>query len=110
MEDTELACYSANKDHSARDDIKNVFEDARNMLMLFYCHLQRVLNLQKRIISLFESVRAETAGQPESVIVLINYKMKFESIRYKGKTVEFFKKRGRSWHRAVIFSLTARVA
>lgn len=37
------------------------------------------------------------------VIVLLDYKMKFEPIRYREKTTEFFGKKGIAGHGAAIF-------
>ena len=61
------------------------------------------MNQQTRIDALFALLRSETLSDPVAAIVLIDYKMKFESIRYSEKTVEFFGKRGSSWHCAVFF-------
>ena len=64
------------------------------MILLSYGHQQHVLNQQAHIDAIFASLRLETSTDPVSGIVLIDYKLKFEIIRYCEKTVEFFGKEG----------------
>ncbi len=81
------------------DDVCAVFENAEDMIMKFYGHQHRVRNQQDRIAELFHSVKYKF----DHAVVLMDYKMKFESIRFREKTSEFFGKRGCSWHGAVVF-------
>lgn len=68
---------------------------------LYYGHQNRFHIQEKIIFQLFRVLRIDmiTAG----AIALLEYKMKFEPIRYREKTTECFGKKVTSWHGAAIF-------
>lgn len=103
FEEAKNACLEDIPDGTDEQDITRVFMQAQKMLLLFYGHQQRGRKQQSRIAEVFDEIKAERSPLPVRVLVLIDYKMKFESIRYREKSVEFFGKRGSSWHGAVIF-------
>ena len=83
------------------DDVRMALQDCQDKLMLFMSHQHRCKNQQDRIAKAFETTERDTAR--EESLILVDYKMKMEPIRYREKTVECFGKRGMSWHGAVIF-------
>lgn len=76
---------------AARQDVKDVLKDVQEKLLLYYGHQHRCYNQEKRISELFGELRSDTATS--NAIVLMDYKMKFEPIRYREKTTEFFREK-----------------
>ena len=93
LQEAEQACRTVNPSNECNDDVIAAFEDSRNMLLLFYAHQQRVSNQRDRIAGIFNDLRTENGNDPASAVVLIDYKMKFESIRYREKTEIFWQAR-----------------
>ena len=74
-----------------RADISEALEEIKNKVVLFMGHQQRCHNQERRITELFEELKADSTGSNSTI--LIDYKMKFEAIRFREKTTEFFGKR-----------------
>ena len=70
------------------DEIKNTF-------LLHIGHQQSCHNQKGIITKLFEGLNAN--------LILIDYILKFEAIRFREKATEFFGKKDISWHRTVVF-------
>ena len=73
-------CRTVNPTNVCHDDVIAEFEDSRNMCLLYYAHQQRVSNQQDCIAGIFKDLRNENGNDPPSAVVLIDYKIKFESI------------------------------
>lgn len=91
-----------------RADALHIIEDSRNKFIRYYAHLHRVKTQQAAIESTAEEIaREKLYGR---VIMLADYKMKFEALRFREKTLEFFGKKGIFWHGIVVFYLPVDVA
>ena len=86
---------------SAREDIIEFLEDAGQKMVLCMGHQHRCYNQEKRISDIFGERREDVSLS--KVVVLLDYKMKIEPLRDREKTTELFRKKGISWHGAVIF-------
>ena len=84
-----------------KQDLHTVLEEVKRKISLYMGHQMRCYNQEQRIANIFMDLRKNTSEQ--KVVILIDYKMKFEAIRFREKTTEFFGKKGMSWHGAVVF-------
>lgn len=89
------------KTGSEREDIVEFLQDAEEKMVLYMGHQHRCYNQERRISDIFGELREDVALSKADV--LPDYKMKFEPIRYREKTTEFFGKKGIEWHGAAIF-------
>ena len=69
-------------------------------MFLYMGHCVRVSAQRKAIDERYEDVRNRPI--PDTAIIVIDFKMKFEPMKHREKTVEHFGKRGISWHGALI--------
>lgn len=71
---------------------------------LFMGHRLRVLNQQKAIQEMHTNMSNDCLqnGESHECVVLIDYKMKFEPVYHREKTVDHYGKRGISWHGSMI--------
>ena len=76
---------------SAREDIIEFLEDAEEKMVLYMGHQHRCYNQEKRISDIFGELREDVSLS--KAVVLLDYKMKFEPLRYREKTTEFFERR-----------------
>ena len=72
-------------------------DDCAEKIKLFIAHLMRVQNQRQQINGLYDDM------EPGECLILIDYKMKFEHVYFREKTVEYFGKKGLSWHGAMIY-------
>ena len=84
-----------------REDIISALKEISHKTLLYMGHQHRCHNQEQRIASMFMDLNRDEGEK--SVVILVDYKMKFEAIRFREKTTEFFGKKGMSWHGAVIF-------
>ena len=87
------------KDNSDRKH-STVVDDCAEKLKLYMGHRRRVVNQRKRIAQVMQEMDEQTA------YIVIDYKMKFNAMYYREKTVEHFGKRGMSWHGAMVYLKT----
>lgn len=87
----------------SRQDAKQVITDCRENFVQYYAHLHRVKMQQIQIARTVNDI--VTNRKHERVVMLADYKMKFEPLRYGEQTVQFFGKKGISWHGVVVFYL-----
>jgi hypothetical protein len=71
---------------------------------LFMGHRLRVHNQQKAIQEIHAQISNDCLqiGESHECVVLIDYKMKFEPVYHREKTVDHYGKRGISWHGSMI--------
>lgn len=88
---------------SDRDDAKTLLGDVRIKFVQYYAHLHRAkaqqLEIEKNVADIVDN------RIHNRVLMLADYKMKYEPIRYREKTLDFFGKKGISWHGIVVFHL-----
>lgn len=87
-----------------RPDANQVLEDATEKFQLFMGHRIRVVNQQLAINGILERMKnmCEISGSSDEAMVILDYKMKFEALYFREKTVEHYGKRGISWHGAML--------
>lgn len=82
-------------------NIRDAISLAKDRLKLYVGHVQRAVNEDRRISTVMDSLRK---SKPEfTVLMIVDYKMKFEPICFGETSTDFFGKRGMSWHGSVIF-------
>ena len=90
----------------ADESVKDVLLECRTKFHLFMGHRIRVTNQQMHIQKIHDDIRAScprrTNGSTTKGILLVDFKMKFESLYFREKTVENYGKRGISWHGAMV--------
>ena len=86
-----------------REDATEAVEVCGDNFQQYYAHLHRVKRQQRAL----ETIASEIVEGRlhKRAIILADYKMKFEPVRFREKTSEFFVKRGVSWHGMVVFHL-----
>lgn len=67
---------------------------------LYSGHLHRAISKERKIAEYFRHVKEIPART--SAIVIMDYEMKLEQIRYRESSVEFYGKRGMIWLGAVV--------
>ena len=84
--------------------VREVLEDCQRKLQLYMGHRVRVINQQRAIKRVIDNMRehCERNKEPEDAIVVLDYKMKFEAMYFREKTIEHYGKRGISWHGAML--------
>ncbi len=83
---------AVNENHHA------ILNDATDKLLLYWGHRVRVRNQRSRIDAIMDSLASH-----EGMIVM-DFKMKFESVYFREKTTEFYGKKGLSWHGALLYT------
>lgn len=73
----------------------------RNGLFSYMGHMLRALVKQKRIAEVMESARVGEFGK--AAIAILDYKMKFEPLRFPKRSRGIYGTRGMSWHGSVVF-------
>jgi hypothetical protein len=101
-EAVEAARTSANNE-SVTDALKFI-EDSLQCFRLFQGHRLRVCNQQDAFSKIEDELIEEcirTKKDGTTVVIIIDWKMKFEDERFRESTMHNFGKRGSSWHEAV---------
>lgn len=80
--------------------VTSVIDNAATRLELYYGRIHLVVAQENRIADYFWELRGRLART--FTIIIMDYKMKFETIRYREKSVEFYGQRGISWHDSVV--------
>ena len=82
------------------DDAKAVIDDVEHKIELYQGHRVRVVNQQSAIAKIEEDIRRKVpeGGCSDTVILIMDYKMKFEERSARETMVQHFGKRGMSWH------------
>jgi len=75
-----------------------LLSDAMEKLMLYLGHRVRVKNQRDRIDEIMASLSEHEA------MVVMDFKMKFESLYFREKTTDFYGKKGLSWHGSMVYS------
>lgn len=87
-----------------KKDALEAVEDAIKRVHIFLGHEHRRAVQDRRIKGVFDEMKK---GAPEShAIIVMDYKMKLEPVRWRGSMATFFGQRGMSWHGSVLFYRT----
>ena len=87
------------------DDALEFIKDTLERFHLFQGHRMRVVNQRRSITEIcvfMERVCLLSEQDGMHCIIVIDWKMKFEAIRFRESATRHFGKRGVSWHEAVI--------
>ncbi|PXF42201.1 hypothetical protein BWQ96_08069 [Gracilariopsis chorda] len=87
-----------------RNDALCGLRNIRQRFFLYDAHLHRVFAHQNALETVCEEI--VTQKRHYHALLLANYKMKFESLCYREKNIDFFGKKGISWHVTVVFYLS----
>jgi hypothetical protein len=81
-----------------------VVKDAHEKIQLFTGHRLRVLNQQKQLQKVADEMKERRAenGISDEAIVVLDYKMKFDPLYFREKTVDHYGKRGMTWHGVMV--------
>lgn len=83
------------------EEIRNTFSDAKTQLKMHSLHVQRAAKQEKKIGEVMEDIRL---GREEStVLIVIDYKTRFEPMRFCETCSDLYAKKGMSWHGRVLF-------
>lgn len=89
--------------HLLRYNLSNthhdILSDSEQKAKLLMGHLLRVHNQRKRIQQLHDHLQTHDA------MLVMDYKMKYEPVYFREKTVEHYGKRGMSWHGTMIYTI-----
>ena len=84
----------------AREEHRAVIDDCKDKILLYMGHRRRVINQRNRIAQVMDGMEEDTA------YIILDYKMKFNALKFREKTVDHFGKRGMSWHGAMTYMKT----
>lgn len=79
---------------------RNILDDCKEKIFLYMAHLVRVHNQRKRLNAIYKNLA------DDECVMAMDYKMKFEELRFREKTNEHYGKKGLSWHGTLIYSKT----
>lgn len=82
-------------------DACDAIPEANNRRKMYMGHVQRVVNHDRRMAIVMDIVRSDDIWS--SVLVSIEFKMKFEPNIFRETSTELFWKRGMSWYGSVMF-------
>lgn len=83
--------------------VLQVLTDSAEKFTKYQGHRLRVINQQKALDALKQEMIQESLAKGRShAHLVIDFKMKYESKYHRGKTTEFFGKRGVGWHGALL--------
>ena len=91
-----------------KKDLLDVLEHCKEKVFLFMGHRVRTVNQQRAIESIISNMRqnCEDQGFSDECHIVIDFKMKFDALYYRKKTVDHYGKRGISWHGALLHYFT----
>jgi hypothetical protein len=91
-------------DGEPKSRVLEVLNDCEKKMLLYMAHRVRVLNQQRKIEALHEEMKLDCISKKktEKALLIIDFKMKYESKYYRGKTTEHFGKRGIGWHGIIL--------
>ena len=84
------------KKHSEQD-VHVLLDNCAEKFQLYLAHLVRVHNQRERIQEIHDGLK------PGECLILMDYKMKFDPVYFREKTLEHFGKKGLSWHGAMVY-------
>jgi len=81
-------------------DALRVLDDIEHKLVLYQGHRARVVNQQRAIAAVEAELKqkAESGEQPDTALLTMDFKMKFEERSARETSAQHFGKRGMSWH------------
>lgn len=82
--------------------VTDAIRDAAKTFQMYMFHEQRAVSRERHMKGMFSMLREEHTKS--NAIVAIDYKMKFDAMRYRESSVEWFRKHRISWHIAVVFT------
>jgi hypothetical protein len=83
------------------EDVRSVIRNAHEKFYLFMAHKTRVVQAQDAAALIDESMQQDVQESKQNgtkLMVVIDWKMKFEPVSYRESTSEHYGKRGISWH------------
>lgn len=84
--------------------VSDVIEKAAGRITLYMSHLHRAVVQELRIGEYIDEMRrTETES---SAVIILDYKMKLQQVRYRETSVELYGKRGMGWHGSVAIHRT----
>lgn len=86
-----------------RPDAHEILTEASHRFMLYLGHVHRVKAqqlAQRRAMGTIKSERLHNR-----VVIVVDWKMKFEPLRFRENTVDFYGEKGLSWHGAAVYYL-----
>ena len=83
----------------SEDGFKTLFDDLSLNFYLYIGHTVRFMNQNNVIKSVMEKINDGSSV----CVVVMNFKMNFETMKHRENTVENFGKRGISWHVNLVF-------
>ena len=75
-----------------------LLNDCKEKLQLYFGHRVRVANQRMHINDILKNL-----GDNE-VMIVMDFKMKFEAMYYREKTIDFYGKKGLTWHGVQVYS------
>lgn len=86
----------------ASDHIEEDVGHAEESITLYMGHMYRDVSQDRRIAEVMDGIKQLEGGKKEDII--IEYKMKFEHLRFREMRAAFYGKRDMYWH-GVVFNL-----
>ena len=93
-----------NGGEAAKQDALKMLDDVFEKMHLYQGHRARVVNQNLAIEKALRNLEHQASlGDSSTVLMVIDWKMKFEALSSRETTQEHFGKRGLPWHGAMIF-------